>query len=81
MRRSRWPSKLGPARPAAVVRVLGRLAFARIRHSGSHAVSPHPDRRWTTVPVHSSEVAKGTLRRILKGVGIAVDEFEVTRRG
>lgn len=73
--------KLRPARPDDVVRVLGRLGFARIRQSGSHAVFHHPDGRWTTVPIHSGDVAKGTLRRILKDAGITVDEFEVTRRG
>jgi len=73
--------KLRPARPDDVARVLGRLGFARIRQSGSHAVFHHPDCRWTTVPIHPGDVAKGTLRRILKDVGITVDEFELTRRG
>lgn len=73
--------RLRPARPGDVVRVRGRLGFVRIRQSGSHAVFHHPDCRWTTVPIHSRDVATGTLRRILKDVGIAVDEFELTRRG
>ncbi|MCS7240923.1 MAG: type II toxin-antitoxin system HicA family toxin [Candidatus Bipolaricaulota bacterium] len=64
-----------------MIKVLERLGFTRIRQSGSHAVFPHPDCRWTTVPIHSGDVAKGTLRRILKDTGITVDEFERLRRG
>ncbi|MCD6154725.1 MAG: type II toxin-antitoxin system HicA family toxin [Candidatus Verstraetearchaeota archaeon] len=39
-----------------------------------------PDGRWTTVPIHlGKDVAKGTLRKILKDIGITVEEFERLR--
>ena len=34
------------------------------------------DGRWTTVPIHKGkDIAKGTLRKILKDVNITYDEF------
>jgi len=70
-------SKLRPAKSTEVVRVLEKIGFRLIRQSGSHAVYRHPDGRWTTVPVHpGKDVAKGTVRKIIKDVGITVEEFE-----
>lgn len=72
--------KLRPAKPKEVERILEKLGFQRIRQSGSHAVHRHPDGRWTTVPLHpGKDVAKGTLRKIIKDLGITVDEFEALR--
>jgi predicted RNA binding protein YcfA (HicA-like mRNA interferase family) len=65
--------KLRPAKPQTVQRVLEKLGFQLIRQSGSHAVFRHPDGRWTTVPLHpGKDVAKGTLRKIIKDAGISV---------
>jgi len=73
-------SKLRPTKPEEVVRVLERLGFVRIRQSGSHAVFHHPDGRWTTVPFHrGKDVAKGTLRKILRDAKITVEEFKRLR--
>lgn len=70
-------SKLRPVKPEEVIRVLERLGFVRIRQSGSHSVFRHPDGRWTTVPVHpGKDIAKGTLRKILRDAGITREEFE-----
>ena len=44
-------SKLRPAKPVEVMRVLEKMGFRLIRQSGSHAVYRHPDGRWTTVPI------------------------------
>lgn len=73
-------SKLRPAKPEEVVRVLERLGFQRIRQSGSHAVFRHPDGRWTTVPIHPGrDVARGTLHKILRDAGVTQEEFERLR--
>ncbi|MBI4465037.1 MAG: type II toxin-antitoxin system HicA family toxin [Acidobacteria bacterium] len=73
-------SKLRPARPQEVERVLNHLGFQLIRQSGSHRVYRHPDGRWTTVPFHlGKDVAKGTLANIIKNAGITVEEFEKLR--
>ena len=72
--------KLRPAKPAEVMRVLEKKGFRLICQSGSHAVYRHPDGRWATVPIHpGKDVAKGTLRKILKDVGITIEEFEELR--
>lgn len=70
-------SKLSPAKPEEVIKVLERLGFKRIRQSGGHAVFYHSDGKWTTVPIHKGkDVAKGTLYKILKDAGIPYQEFK-----
>jgi predicted RNA binding protein YcfA (HicA-like mRNA interferase family) len=60
-----------------VVKALQRVGYERDRQRGSHIVlrqtaSPH---RRITVPDHK-EVAKGTLRAIIRQSGLTVDEFK-----
>jgi predicted RNA binding protein YcfA (HicA-like mRNA interferase family) len=56
---------------------LGKLGYERDRQHGSHivlrqALSPY---RRLTVPDHS-EIAKGTLRAIIRQAGLTVDQFK-----
>ncbi|CAN5602879.1 type II toxin-antitoxin system HicA family toxin [soil metagenome] len=60
-----------------VVKALRKVGYERNRQRGSHIVlrqtaSPH---RRLTVPDHK-EVAKGTLRAIIRQTGLTVDEFK-----
>ena len=60
-----------------VVKALQKVGYERDRQRGSHIVlrqtaSPH---RRITVPDHK-EVAKGTLRAIIRQSGLTVDEFK-----
>ena len=60
-----------------VVKALGKLGYEVDRQKGSHivlrqSVSPH---RRAVVPDHK-EVAKGTLRAIIRETGLTVDEFK-----
>ena len=72
--------KLRPAKPVEVKRLLEKLGFRFLRQSGSHAVYRHPNGRWTTVPIHAGkDVAKGTLRNIIKDTGLTVEEFQAMR--
>ena len=72
--------KLRPAKPHEIQRLLEKLGFRFIRQSGSHAVYRHSNGRWTTVPIHfGKDVAKGTLRNIIKDTGLTVDEFQAMR--
>jgi len=67
---------LTPLPERRVVRALEKLGFQRHRQRGSHASYTHPDRRVITVPIHpTQEVAKGTLREIIRVAGVTVDEF------
>jgi predicted RNA binding protein YcfA (HicA-like mRNA interferase family) len=59
-----------------VASVLARLGYEKDRQKGSHIVlrqTAHPHRR-LVVPDHK-EVAKGTLRAIIKQAGLTVEEF------
>lgn len=60
-----------------VVKALRKLGYEYDRQRGSHIVlrqivAPH---RRVVVPDHD-EVAKGTLRAIIREVGLSVDEFK-----
>jgi len=56
---------------------LSKIGYTKDRQKGSHmvlrqSISPH---RRIVVPDHR-EVAKGTLSKIIKQVGLTVDEFK-----
>lgn len=60
-----------------LVRALEKVGYVLDRQKGSHMVlrqSTSPYRR-VTIPDHK-EVAKGTLRSILKHVGLTAEELE-----
>ncbi len=76
-------SKLKVTKPETVVKVLLKIGFKPIRQSGSHLVlRRESDGKWTTVPIHKGkDVAKGTLRKILRDAGLSVEEFnKLTKR-
>jgi predicted RNA binding protein YcfA (HicA-like mRNA interferase family) len=59
-----------------LVNALWKIGYALDRQRGSHLilrqqVAPH---RRLTIPDHS-EIAKGTLRAIIRQAGLTVDEF------
>jgi predicted RNA binding protein YcfA (HicA-like mRNA interferase family) len=66
-----------PAVPGTeVAKALERAGFAVVRVSGSHHVLRHSDGRVVVVPVHpGKDMAKGTLRSILRLAGITDDEL------
>ena len=60
-----------------VVKALTKIGYEQDRQRGSHIIlrqtaSPH---RRVTVPDHK-EIAKGTLRAIIREIGLTVDEFK-----
>jgi predicted RNA binding protein YcfA (HicA-like mRNA interferase family) len=60
-----------------VIRALGRAGFEVSRTSGSHCRLIHstdPTRK-VTVPVHSGDLKRGTLRAIVAQAGMTVSEF------
>ncbi len=60
-----------------VVKALKKIGYEQDRQRGSHIVlrqTVRPHRR-VTVPDHK-EVAKGTLRAIIREVGLTVEEFK-----
>lgn len=59
-----------------VVTALGKLGYELDRQRGSHMIlrNPRPPHRRLVVPDHR-EVAKGTLRSIIREAGLTVEEF------
>ncbi|MES1241135.1 MAG: type II toxin-antitoxin system HicA family toxin [Acidobacteriota bacterium] len=69
-------SKLPLVSGREAVRALAKIGYERDRQRGSHIVlrqvaEPH---RRLTVPDHD-EIAKGTLRSIIRESGLTVEEF------
>jgi predicted RNA binding protein YcfA (HicA-like mRNA interferase family) len=60
-----------------VVAALAKIGYELDHQRGSHMVLRHvaPPHRRVTVPEHG-EVAKGTLRAIIRQVGLTVAEFK-----
>ncbi|MFY9824411.1 MAG: type II toxin-antitoxin system HicA family toxin [Thermoanaerobaculia bacterium] len=60
-----------------VVKAFGKLGYEKDRQTGSHMILRQgiPPFRRLTVPDHP-EVAKGTLRAILRQAGLTVEQFK-----
>jgi predicted RNA binding protein YcfA (HicA-like mRNA interferase family) len=69
------PAALPSIPGAKVVRALERVGFEVVRINGSHHVMKHPDGRAVSVPVHTYDMPKGTLRNILAIIGLTADEL------
>ena len=70
---------MGPALPIMsrreVVRVFESLGWEAVRQTGSHIIMTKDEELVTlSVPDHR-EVAKGTLRSLIRTAGLAVEEF------
>jgi predicted RNA binding protein YcfA (HicA-like mRNA interferase family) len=59
------------------IRALGKVGFQLIRQAGSHIVLQKaiPGSTITVVVPNHPELAKGTLRSIIRKSGLSVDEF------
>lgn len=57
-----------------VIKALSKIGYYVRDRKGSHVHLRHPYRKPLTVPDHP-EVAKGTLRAIIKEAGLTVEEF------
>lgn len=68
-------SKLPVVSGTQCVKALEKLGFVVYRQRGSHITLVNEDpTAQVTVPNHR-EIAKGTLRSIIRQVGLTVDEF------
>ena len=70
-------SKLPQLSGREVVKILVRIGYQKDRQKGSHIIlrqNSFPYRR-IVVPDHK-EIAKGTLRKIIKQVGLTTEEFK-----
>lgn len=60
-----------------LLKTLQKAGFLISRQTGSHAQLYHPDNpdRLVTIPVHTKDLPKGTLRNILRQAGLTVEEL------
>jgi predicted RNA binding protein YcfA (HicA-like mRNA interferase family) len=56
------------------VKAFSRLGYQIDHQTGSHMILRHPNRRRLTVPDHR-ELAKGTLRSLIREAGLTRDQF------
>ncbi len=64
-------------KPRGTLNALFRAGFYIHHQTGSHARILHktrPELR-VTIPIHSKDIPKGTLRRILRQADLSIDEF------
>jgi predicted RNA binding protein YcfA (HicA-like mRNA interferase family) len=68
--------KLPVVSGAAAVKALARLGYGVDEQHGSHIILRHdlPPHRRLSIPNHK-ELAKGTLRALIREVGLTVEEF------
>ena len=67
-------SKLPACSGRDAVAAFGRMGYVLDHQTGSHVILRHPTQRRLTVPDHR-ELAKGTLRSLIREAGITVDRF------
>ena len=69
-------ARLPGARAKEVIKALSRAGFLFERQQGSHATYRHPQTKCTTVvPVHSKELPRWLLKKIIKEAGLTEDKF------
>jgi predicted RNA binding protein YcfA (HicA-like mRNA interferase family) len=69
--------RLPSLRPKDVLRALQRAGFVVARTSGGHCRLIHgsdPARK-VTIPIHNTDLKRGTLRGIIAQAGLTVPEF------
>jgi predicted RNA binding protein YcfA (HicA-like mRNA interferase family) len=67
-------SKLPVCSGRDAVRAFERMGYQVDHQTSSHFILRHPSRRRLTVPDHR-EVAKGTLRSLIREAGITKEQF------
>ena len=67
-------SRLPVCSGAEAVRAFQRIGYALDHQTGSHMILRHENLRRLTVPNHR-ELAKGTLRSLLREAGVTPDQF------
>ena len=72
--------KLVPIKKKKIIKILLKLGFTKRDAEGSHVFFKHLDGRTTVVPIHSQEISKGLLRKILNDIQLAVEEYDKLRK-
>jgi predicted RNA binding protein YcfA (HicA-like mRNA interferase family) len=68
-------SRLPVISGAVCIKVLAKMGFVIDRQRGSHVILVLEDPRMTVCVPDHQELDRGTLRAIIRQVGLSVDEF------
>lgn len=59
-----------------LIKALQKMGFEKIRQEGGHVFLRHPDGRTTVVPVHTKDIDRGLLTKIInKDLKVGREEF------
>ena len=72
--------RLVPIKPKELVKILIGLGFTQRDAEGSHVFFKHADGRTTVIPMHSKDISKGLLKKILNDVKLSVEDYEHLRK-
>jgi predicted RNA binding protein YcfA (HicA-like mRNA interferase family) len=68
--------ELPALKPVEVVKALEKAGFQIKRQTGSHIIMFKADlKRPLTIPLHTKDLPKGTLRAIIRQANLNLDEF------
>ena len=60
--------------PKQVIKILNKIGFEFYRQKGSHQIFVKGFYQ-VVVPYHNKDLKMGTLRNIIKGTGLSIEEF------
>jgi len=68
--------RLPSLKPNQVVKVLAKLGFEEVRHTGSHLILVNKDKKKVIpVPIHNKDIKRRLLRNIIKQTSLTVGDF------
>jgi len=56
-------------------KLLDSIGFVAIRQRGSHKFYRHNDGRTTIIPMHTGDLDRSLIRKILKDIELTIDDY------
>jgi predicted RNA binding protein YcfA (HicA-like mRNA interferase family) len=56
-------------------KLLEKEGFVAIRQNGSHRFFLHADGRTALIPIHSTDLVRTLIRKILKDIDMSIDDY------
>ncbi|MCL1935979.1 MAG: type II toxin-antitoxin system HicA family toxin [Defluviitaleaceae bacterium] len=68
-------SKLKIITSFEMCKLLENMKFIEIRQTGSHRFYKNIDGRTTVVPIHSKDLKRSLIRKILKDINLSIEDY------
>ena len=68
-------SKLKIITSTQMCKLLESLGFSLVRQKGSHRFYQHTDGRTTVIPMHTGDLDRSLIRRMLNDMDLSIDEY------